>query len=117
MAKLYPTIYILIVAIGFGSFLYGAGRWVGDDRPDDEPMWRRIANRCGFFAVLFQAVAFATILWVPDYLLEAYQYLMIPALIAALVCLFVARGSARWWLIASSTLLSAAFFFLPPLDV
>jgi hypothetical protein len=117
MGKLYPTIYVLIVAIGFGSFLYGASLWGRDDRPDDEPVWRRIANRCGFFAVLFQAVAFITIFWAPDYLLEAYQHLMIPALIGALVCLFVTRGPARWWLIASSILLSAAFIFLPPLDI
>jgi hypothetical protein len=115
MAKLYPTTYILIVAIGFVSFLYGAFLWLQDDRADDEPMWRSIANRCGFFAVLFQAVAFTAIFWAPDYLL--YLYLMIPALIAAPVCLFVARGPARWWLIASSILLSAAFFLMPALDV
>jgi hypothetical protein len=117
MGKQYVAIYVLILAIGFGSFLYGASLWLREDRPDDEPTWRRIVNICGFVTVLFQAVAYISIFWEPDYLLVASEYLMIPALVVALVCLFVARGPARWWLIASSILLSVAFFSLPPLDI
>jgi hypothetical protein len=102
--RLYLALWYGSAAVALGCFIYAAVRLAKDGEAIDVPKWRRVAAICAFVTVTFQALIFTSMLWAPNFVVDGVVPLMRPALIACVVLVFAAKGSARWWLLGSSVL-------------
>lgn len=109
--RLYLTLWYGSAAVALGCFICAAVRLGKDGKAVDIPKWRRIAAICAFATVAFQAFIFTSMFWTPTFVVEALAPLMRPALVACVVLVFAAKGSARWWLLGSSVLWCALLTF------
>ena len=111
------AVAIVLTLVAFGGLVYAVTQSIRGARSPDIPFWRRLVATVGLLAVVMQAGLLVAYWAWPrigrePQLLGTWARWTLPPFVVALLCVFAAKGSSRWWLLASSVLLFVLCFFI-----